>query len=205
MYLVATLPPPPPRLPLSLSTFIFDCLLLNSRREAHFTLIAANTSVRILMADSRWPVFSFVYKPPFFVPFANVPQAGLILKLHCPMMNYVFSLIRDLLILFLFCFVFFMKVPFNMGVSVLRSYFIPYPLLLYSVPVKWILICVQNMVQKDNTLDYILCTHLCCVVFLLISVWHRIWHTLNCYFGEIMFFIRTFSIQFEVFFTRPYK
>ena len=64
----------------------------------------------------------------------------------------------------MFCFVFFMKVPFNMGVSVLRSYFIPYSLLLYSVPVKWILICVQNMVQKDNTLDYILCTHLCCGV-----------------------------------------
>ncbi len=58
---------------------------------------------------------------------------------------------------------FFMKVPFNMSCSMLRKYSIPHSLLLYSVHVKWISICVQNVDKDENTLDYILCTHLCFV------------------------------------------
>lgn len=64
---------------------------------------------------------------------------------------------------------FFMKVPFNMSCSALRKYSIPHSLLLYSVHVKWILICVQNVDKDENTLDYILCTHLCCVLLLVES------------------------------------
>lgn len=59
-----------------------------------------------------------------------------------------------------------MKVPFNVSCSVLRKYTIPHSLLLYSVHVKWILICVQNVDKDENTLDYILCTHLCHVMLL---------------------------------------
>lgn len=59
---------------------------------------------------------------------------------------------------------FFMKVPFDMSGPMLRSYSIPHSLLLYSVHVKWILICVQNVDEAENTLDYILCTYLCCVL-----------------------------------------
>lgn len=68
--------------------------------------------------------------------------------------------------LFMLCDItfFFMKVPFDMSGPMLRSYFIPYSLLLYSVHVKWILICVQNVDKAENTLDYILCTYLCCVL-----------------------------------------
>lgn len=50
---------------------------------------------------------------------------------------------------------FFMKVPFNMSCSTLRTYSIPHSLLLYSVHVKWILICVQN-VDKEYTWLYTL-------------------------------------------------
>lgn len=64
---------------------------------------------------------------------------------------------------------FFMKVPFNMSCSALRKYSIPHSLLLYSVHVKWILICVQNVDKDENTLDYILCTHLCCVLLLVVA------------------------------------
>lgn len=64
---------------------------------------------------------------------------------------------------------FFMKVPFNVSCSTLRTYSIPHSLLLYSVHVKWILICVQNVDKDENTLDYILCTYLCCVLILVDS------------------------------------
>lgn len=53
-----------------------------------------------------------------------------------------------------------------MSCSALRKYSIPHSLLLYSVHVKWILICVQNVDKDENTLDYILCTH--CVVCLIL-------------------------------------
>lgn len=59
---------------------------------------------------------------------------------------------------------FFMKVPFDMSGPTLRTYSVPHSLLLYSVHVKWILICVQNVDKDENTLDYILCTFLCGVV-----------------------------------------
>lgn len=56
-----------------------------------------------------------------------------------------------------------------MTCSAFRKYFIPHSLLLYSVHVKWILICVQNVDKNENTLDYILCTHLFCVLILGVS------------------------------------
>lgn len=61
---------------------------------------------------------------------------------------------------------FFMKVPFNVSCSTLRKYSIPHSLLLYSVHVKWILICVQN-VDKDEkyTWLYTLYTPALCGVF----------------------------------------
>lgn len=59
---------------------------------------------------------------------------------------------------------FFMKVPFDMSGPTLRTYSVPHSLLLYSVHVKWILICVQDVDKDENTLDYILCTYLCGVV-----------------------------------------
>lgn len=59
---------------------------------------------------------------------------------------------------------FFMKVPFDMSGPTLRTSSVPHSLLLYSVHVKWILICVQNVDKDENTLDYILCTYLCGVV-----------------------------------------
>lgn len=58
----------------------------------------------------------------------------------------------------------FMKVPFDVSGPMLRSYSIPHSLLLYSVHVKWILICVQNVDKDENTLDYILCTYMCRVL-----------------------------------------
>lgn len=76
-----------------------------------------------------------------------------------------FSLLSYLFMLCDFV-LFFMKVPFDMSCSVLRKYTIPHSLLLYSVHVKWILICVQNVDKDENTLDYILCTQLCCVLLL---------------------------------------
>lgn len=42
---------------------------------------------------------------------------------------------------------FFMKVPFSPSCSTLGTYSIPHSLLLYSVHVKWILICVQNVIK----------------------------------------------------------
>lgn len=42
---------------------------------------------------------------------------------------------------------FFMKVPFSQSCSALGTYSIPHSLLLYSVHVKWILICVQNVIK----------------------------------------------------------
>jgi len=59
---------------------------------------------------------------------------------------------------------FLIKVPFDTSCSAFRKYSIPHSLLLYSVHVKWILIYVQNVDEDENTLDYILCTHLCCVL-----------------------------------------
>lgn len=56
---------------------------------------------------------------------------------------------------------FFMKVPFDTSGPMFRTYSVPHSLLLYSVHVKWILICVQNVDKDENTLDYILCTYLC--------------------------------------------
>lgn len=66
-----------------------------------------------------------------------------------------FSPLGYLFMLCDFLFFFFMKVPFDMSFSVLRKYTIPHSLLLYSVHVKWILICVQNVDKDENTLDYI--------------------------------------------------
>lgn len=66
--------------------------------------------------------------------------------------------------LFMLCdsaFFFLMKVPFDMSGPMLRTHSVPHSLLLYSVHVKWILICVQNVDKDENTLDYILCTYLC--------------------------------------------
>lgn len=76
------------------------------------------------------------------------------------MLSYVY------IYLFMLCdfLLFFMKVPFDMSCSVLKKYSIPHSLLLYSVHVKWILLCVQNVDKNENTLDDILSTHLCCVL-----------------------------------------
>lgn len=61
--------------------------------------------------------------------------------------------------------------PFDVSCSALGKYSIPHSLLLYSVHVKWISICVQDVhkdtkKKKKNTLDDIICTHLCCVLLL---------------------------------------
>lgn len=76
------------------------------------------------------------------------------------LLNYVY------IYLFITCdfLLFFMKVMFNMSCSAFRKYSIPHSLLLYSVHVKWILIYVQNVDKDENTPDYILCTHLRCVL-----------------------------------------
>lgn len=56
---------------------------------------------------------------------------------------------------------FFMKVPFSQSCSMLRTYSIPHSLLLYSVYVKWILICVQNVIKmKIHLIIYFV--HPCC-------------------------------------------
>lgn len=68
-----------------------------------------------------------------------------------------------------FLVLFLWKCHLNMSCSALRKYSIPHSLLLYSVHVKWILICVQNVDEDENTLDYILCTHLCCVLIIVDS------------------------------------
>lgn len=68
---------------------------------------------------------------------------------------------------------FFMKVPFSQSCSALGTYSIPHSLLLYSVHVKWILICVQNVIKmKIHLIIYFV--HSCCLwsfIFHLLGFW----------------------------------
>lgn len=66
---------------------------------------------------------------------------------------------------------FFMKVPFSQSCSALGTYSIPHSLLLYSVHVKWILICVQNVIKmKIHLIIYFV--HCC-------RVWWFLFHLLG--------------------------
>lgn len=70
---------------------------------------------------------------------------------------------------------FFMKVPFCQSFSTLGTYSIPHSLLLYSVHVKWILICVQNVIKmKIHLIIYFV--HSCGVWwFILINEDFKVW------------------------------
>lgn len=83
---------------------------------------------------------------------------------------------------------FFMKVPFSPSCSTLGTYSIPHSLLLYSVHVKWILICVQNVIKmKIHLIIYFV--HPCRVWWFIsiygdFDIWKQAWkldslHTLQ--------------------------
>lgn len=148
----------------SLSThFISDLPLL--RPEAHVPPIAAGTSVRIINSSD------------YAEKNTRTEPTNVSVLLHCVFSMYwicyptiwshplcwVTSPFTSSCLLCDSTF-FFMKVPFDMSGPTLRTHSVPHSLLLYSVHVKWILICVQNVDKDENTLDYILCTYLCGVV-----------------------------------------
>lgn len=172
-------------LPLLLTHYILDCLLLQSREKAHFTLIAANIicfffSFFLCLFLCFFPFFFFciIYSSEYaektqewnkqmfcFVALCILYVLNLLLNGSDIIKPFsLLSYVYIYLFMLWFPVIFFMKVPFNVSCSVLRKYSIPHSLLLYSVHVKWILICVQNVDKDENTLDYILCTHLCCVL-----------------------------------------
>lgn len=148
-------------LPFLSTHFISDLPLL--RREAHVLPMAAGTSVCIInssdYAEEKHEdgtkqtclfccIVHFLCTESVIRRYEAILCVGLCLHL----------LIHALWFRVLF---FLMKVPFDMSGPMLRTHSVPHSLLLYSVHVKWILICVQNVDKDENTLDYILCTYLC--------------------------------------------